>query len=372
MKFSPVTSLLIGLVLFLPSPRSTAQQNGEPHAQLEASSPTKRSGAQAAVTQLAQNGTTTPDSAQTGKSQNAPGKEPGSGAPTEPDGSLLTLRAAVSEVHLVFTVTDKHDHYIKDLKQNDFKILDDHKPPQQILSFQSETDLPLQVGLLIDTSQSVHDRFTFEQEAAIAFLKQTLRQKSDQAFVVGFNIKPQVTQDFTGDLEKLSAGVHMLQPGSLTALYDALYFACRDKLLKQPQAGPVRRAIILLSDGDDNASSVSRERAVEMAQRAEVSVYTISTSLTRSGGRGQKNLEYIAEATGGRSYVPSQITGVANAFAAIQEELRSQYALSYKPAAFKLDGQYRTIEVQALNPKGLRVHSRKGYRSVEKDYAPNQ
>jgi Ca-activated chloride channel homolog len=108
----------------------------------------------------------------------------------------------VSEVHLVFTVTDKHDHYIKDLKQNDFKILDDHKPPQQILSFQSETDLPLQVGLLIDTSQSVHDRFTFEQEAAIAFLKQTLRQKSDQAFVVGFNIKPQVTQDFTDELEK--------------------------------------------------------------------------------------------------------------------------------------------------------------------------
>ena len=163
---------------------------------------------------------------QIGKSQNAPAKEPGSGAPTEPDGSLLTLRAAVSEVHLVFTVTDKHDHYIKDLKQNDFKILDDHKPPQQILSFQSETDLPLQVGLLIDTSQSVHDRFTFEQEAAIAFLKQTLRQKSDQAFVVGLNIKPQVTQDFTDDLEKLSAGVHMLQPGSLTALYDALYFAC--------------------------------------------------------------------------------------------------------------------------------------------------
>jgi hypothetical protein len=136
------------------------------------------------------------------KSQNAPAKEPGSGAPTEPDGSLLTVRAAVSEVHLVFTVTDKHDHYIKDLKQNDFKILDDHKPPQQILSFQSETDLPLQVGLLIDTSQSVHDRFTFEQEAAIAFLKQTLRQKSDQAFVVGFNIKPQVTQDFTDELEK--------------------------------------------------------------------------------------------------------------------------------------------------------------------------
>ena len=302
--------------------------------------------------------------------QNAQSQNPG--ATGKPDESLLVLRTAVSEVHLVFTVTDKHGVYVKGLKQDDFRILDDGKPPKEILSFHSETDLPLYVGLLIDTSQSVRARFEFEQEAAIEFLSQTIRPKYDQAFILGFNLKPEVTQDFTADREKLSAGIHRLQPGNLTAMYDAIYYACRDKLLKQAQAGPVRRAIILLSDGNDNSSSVTRERAIEMAQRAEVAVYTISTNLTRSGGPGRKNLERIADATGGRSYAPRQITEVAKAFASIQEELRSQYAVSYKPEAFKLDDHYRTIEVQAHNQQGLRIRSRKGYRSRERDYATNQ
>src|SRR5262249_41887236 len=180
-------------------------------------------------------------------------------------------------------------HYVRDLKQKDFEILDDRKPPEKIFSFRSETDLPLQVGLLIDISQSVHERFTFEQEAAIAFLNQSLRPKYDQAFVMGFDMAPKVTQDFTDDMEKLAAGIHLLQPGTLTAMYDAVSNSC-NKLLKQSQNGPVRRVLILLSDGYDNASSETRERAIETAQRAQVSVYTIRTNLT-AGGRGQKNLE---------------------------------------------------------------------------------
>ena len=309
--------------------------------------------------------------AQTQQSQNPAANSPGSSAPAKPDEPVYTVRETVSEVHLVFTVTDKHGHYIKDLKQNDFKILDDRKPPEDIVSFSSETDLPLQVGLLIDASESVTARFKFEQEAAIEFLKETIRPKYDQAFVVGFDLTPKVTQDFTGDTEKLSVGIRTLRPGSLTALYDALYFACRDKLLKQPQAGPVRRAVILLSDGNDNASSVALEKAIEMAQQAEVAVYTISTNPAGARGRGNKSLERIAEATGGRSYVPSQISAVSEAFAAIQEELRSQYAVSYRPAAFKPDGHYRTIEVQAQNQKGLHIRSRKGYRSPSEHDAPN-
>jgi VWFA-related protein len=291
-------------------------------------------------------------------------------ASAEQDASGFTLRTAANEVHLIFTVTDKHGHYINNLKQNDFEILDDHKPPEEILSFHSETDLPLQVGLLIDTSQSVRGRFQFEQEAATEFLKQTIRRNSDQVFVIGFALKPEVTQDFTGDTEKLSDGIRRLQPGSLTAIYEAVYYACR-KLLKQSQTSPTRRVIILLSDGDDNSSIVTRQQAIEMAQRAEVAVYTISTSLTRSGGRGRKNLESIAEATGGRWYAPRQITEVVDAFAAIQEELRSQYAVSYKPAAFRLDQHYRTIEVRTQR-KGLRIRSRRGYRALARDYAPNQ
>jgi Ca-activated chloride channel family protein len=298
--------------------------------------------------------------------------QPQDAGPTgKTDESLLVLRSTVSEVNLVFTVTDVHGRYIRGLKQDDFKILDDHKPPKEILSFHSETDLPLQAGILIDTSQSVHDRFGFEQEAAIEFLNQTIRPKYDQAFIMGFNLKHEVTQDFTADREKLAAGIHMLQPGNLTAMYDAVYYAC-DKLLKHAQTGPVRRAIILLSDGNDNSSSVTLERAIEMAERAEVAVYAISTSLSRSGGKGLKNLERIADRTGGRLYTPRQITGVANAFTSIQEELRSQYAVSYKPEAFKLDGHYRTIEVQAHNQKGLRIRSRKGYRTREPDNPPTQ
>jgi Ca-activated chloride channel family protein len=302
-------------------------------------------------------------SAQTEQSPKTTAKSPGAGASDKPDEPGFTVRKTVSEVHLVFTVTDKHGHYIKDLKKDDFTILDDHKPPQEILSFSSETDLPLQVGLLIDASESVSSRFKFEQEAASEFLKQTIRPKYDRALVIGFDLMPKVTQDFTDDTEKLSAGIRALRPGTLTALYDALYYACRDKLLKQAQTGPVRRVIILLSDGNDNASSVTREKAIEMAQQAEVSVYTISTNPTRSGARGNKNLERIAEETGGRSYRPSQINEVANAFAIIQEELRSQYAVSYKPAAFTADGHYRTIQVQAQNQKGVHIRNRKGYRS---------
>ena len=286
----------------------------------------------------------------------------GSQASTNPDESVLTLHAAVSEVQVLFTVTDKHGHYVKDLKQEDFNILDDRKPPEKILSFRSETDLPLQVGLLIDISQSVRERFTFEQEAAIAFLNQSLRPKYDLAFVMGFDMTPKVTQDFTDDVGRLADGIRQLQLGSLTAMYDAVYHSC-NKLLKQSQNRPVRRVLILLSDGNDNASSVTLERAIERAQQAEVSVYTIKTSLT-AGGRGQKNLEAIAAATGGRSYVPTQITEVANAFAAIQTELRSQYALSYKPAAFKLNGHYRTIKIRPSNKQGLRIRSRTGYRTA--------
>jgi VWFA-related protein len=295
--------------------------------------------------------------------QNASSNGLASQASTNPDESLLTLHAAVSEVHLVFVVTDKHGHYVRDLKQEDFKILDDRRPPEKILSFKSETDLPLQLGLLIDISQSVRERFTFEQEEAIAFLQQTLRPKYDQAFVMGFDMTPKVTQDFTDDIGKLEAGIHLLQPGSLTAMYDAVYYSC-NKLLKQSQSMPVRRVLILLSDGFDNSSSETRERAIETAQRTQVSVYTISTTLT-AGGRGQKALAAIAEKTGGRSYTPTQITEVADAFTAIQTELRSQYAVSYKPAAFKLDGHYRTIEIRTRNRQALRIRSRTGYRPAK-------
>ncbi len=275
-----------------------------------------------------------------------------------------TIQVRINEVNVVFTVTDKHGRRITDLKQNDFQVLDDNKPPAQISSFHAETNLPLQVALLIDASNSVRDRFKFEQESAVEFLNQTVRPHYDQAFVVGFDATPEVTQDFTDDTQALAHGVRELRPGGGTALYDALYFTCRDKLLKAPKNTPVRRAVILLSDGEDNLSHVTREEAIEMAQRAEAIVYTISTNVSGTKSAGDKVLERIADATGGRAFFPFQIREVANAFAEIQDELRSQYAISYKPADLKADGHYRTIEIVANDRKNLRVRSRRGW------YAP--
>jgi Ca-activated chloride channel homolog len=282
------------------------------------------------------------------------------------NGDVPRIKVGTNEVNVVFTVTDKHGKRITDLKQADFRFVDDNKPAAEIRSFHAETNLPLQVGLLIDASNSVRDRFKFEQESAIEFLNQTVRRGYDQAMVVGFDATPEVTQDFTDDTEKLGKGVRMLRPGGGTALYDALYYAGRDKLLKKAQNGPTRRAIILLSDGEDNLSHVTREEAIEMAQRAEAIVYTISTNVSGTKGAGDKVMERIADATGGRAFFPFQIRDVANAFAEIQDELRSQYAVSYKPADLKSDGHFRTIEIVALDRKSFRVRARRGY------YAPVQ
>ena len=289
--------------------------------------------------------------------------QPGESAGGESD---ITIKRTVNEVNVVFTVTDKHGRYVKDLKKDDFRVVDDGQPAREIRSFHNETDLPLQVGLLVDASNSVRDRFKFEQESAIEFLNQVIRPKYDRAFIIGFDVTPEVTQDFTDNTEALSHGVRAMRPGGGTAMYDALYFACRDKLMKATQSGPVRRAIILLSDGDDNQSHVSREEAIEMAQRAEVIIYTISTNITGTRKSGDKVLERIADATGGRAFFPFQITDVASAFGEIQDELRSQYALSYSPADFRTDGRYHSIEILAQNHKGLRVRSRRGY------YAPGR
>jgi len=293
-----------------------------------------------------------------------PAQEP---APAQDSDTITTIRRTVSEVNVVFTVTDKHGHYVKDLKKEDFKVVDDGRPAIEIRSFSRQTDLPLEVGLLVDASNSVRDRFKFEQQSAIEFLNQTIRPKYDKAFVVGFDSTPEVTQDFTDDGGLLADGVHALRPGGGTAMYDAIYFASRDKLLKGIEPGvPARRAIILLTDGDDNQSHVTREEAIEMAERAEVIIYTISTNISGSKSTGDKVLQRIADATGGRAFFPFQLTDVANAFGEIQDELRSQYALSYKPAGFAMDGRYRSIEISVLNHKAYHVRSRHGY------YAPTR
>ena len=281
------------------------------------------------------------------------------------DQSVLTIKKRVNEVNLLFIATDKHGKFVRNLTENDFSILDDHKPPQAIVNFRRETDLPLRLGLLIDTSGSVRTRFAFEQEAAVSFLRQTLRRNFDQAFVMGFNTHSLITQDFTDDSALLAAGVQRLHNGGGTALYDAIYHACQTKLTKDQENHPVRRAIIVVSDGEDNQSEVTAMQAIEMAERAEVIIYAISTDDSGLILRGDKALQQLADWTGGRAFFPYKTKDVKNSFAAIEDELRSQYAISYHPADFEADGRYRPIEITSLK-KDTQVRARKGY------YAPRQ
>ncbi len=278
---------------------------------------------------------------------------------------ILTIKKQVSEVNVLFIATDHHGKFVRNLNQGDFTILDDHKPPQAIVNFRRETDLPLELGLLVDTSGSVHSRFDFEQEAAVSFLQHTLRANFDKAFVMGFSSHSQITQEFTDNVQLLETGVRSLRNGGGTAMYDAIYRACREKLSKERSDHPVRRAIIVVSDGEDNQSEVTKAMALEMAQRAEVIIYAISTDDSGLILRGDKAMQQIADATGGRAFFPFKMKDIKNSFAAIEDELRSQYVVSYKPADFDADGRYRSIEITALK-KDLQVRARKGY------YAPRQ
>jgi VWFA-related protein len=269
----------------------------------------------------------------------------------------------VDLVNLIFTATDKHGRFIKDLKKDDIRLLDEGKPATRIEAFESETGLPLRVGLLIDASNSIRDRFRFEQGAAVEFLNRIVRPKADLAFVIGFDSTSDLTQDYTDDAEALARGVRVLRPGGGTALNDAVLQAS-EKLGAAPLRGPARRAIILLSDGDDNQSRHTREEAIEAALRAEVIIYVISTNITGEDKKGDKVLMRYAEATGGRVFFPLRIEDVADAFAEIQDELRSQYVIAYKPQGFVADGRYRAISIDAPKRSNVKLRARKGY------YAP--
>lgn len=274
---------------------------------------------------------------------------------------LEVFHARADEVNVIFTVTDKHNKFVRDLKQTQFQILDNNMPPRQITSFEAETNLPLRVGLLIDASNSIRDRFLFEQQAAAQFLRQIIRPESDKAFVLAFDEVSDLTQDYTSDMDKLNHGINVIRPGGGTAMWDAVYYASKEKLM-QERAGdkPVRKAIVLVSDGDDNQSRVTRQQAMEMAQRAGVIVYAISTNLSNIHDSGDHRLRALAESTGGRAFFPFKLHDLTEAFKDIREELRSQYSVSYKPTQFQAGGQYRPIQIVAQNKK-LHVRARKGY-----------
>jgi Ca-activated chloride channel family protein len=297
--------------------------------------------------------------------QDAAGQAAQPGADAAGENSASTFKLGVNEVSLIFTVTDSHGRYIPNLTQTDFALLDDQKAPEKVNSFHQQINLPLRVGLLIDTSTSIRSRFQFEQQSAIEFLLQVLKAAGDRAFVMGFDVTPTVTQDWTNNMDGLETGVNKLRPGGGTALFDAVYTACRDKLLTERGPEPVRKAMILISDGDDNQSRVYLSEAIKECERAETIIYTISTNWTPSRGPGDKVMQELADETGGEAFFPPTVEEMATSFENIESELRSQYALNYTPADFKADGAFRTIYLYCYDRR-YKVHARKGY------FAPRQ
>ncbi len=307
--------------------------------------------------------TPTPPAASTAPAAPAAGQAPAQQNGQQPG---FTIQTQVNEVDLTFTVTDRHGHFVNDLHQADFALLDDGKSPAQVYRFEQNTNLPLRVGLAIDTSTSIRTRFTFEQQAATEFLLQILRPKSDKAFVEGFDLQPDFRQDWTNNLDALTVGINKLHSGGGTALFDALYQGCHEKMLDATlHHEPARKAMVVISDGDDNQSHAYLEDAIKECQRAETTVYAISTNVSPSRDRGDDTLEKIANATGGRAYYPQKIEDMPNSFGQIQQELRSQYALSYKPADFAANGAFRTIYLFCTDRR-YQVRSRTGY------FAPRQ
>jgi VWFA-related protein len=285
---------------------------------------------------------------------------PANQSPSAQDEPITTIKIQANEVNLIFTVTDKKGRFITGLKRENFGLLDDGRPPVAVLHFYQQTNLPLRVGIMLDTSSSIRQRFQFEQDSAVEFLLQVLH-RDDRAFVEGFDIQTDLAQDFTNNVDLLNQGIRKLRPGGGTALFDSLYKTCKDQMLTLQDQGAVRRALILVSDGDDNYSRVEESDAIKMCQRAQTIVYSISTNISPSKDKGDDVLKAISEATGGQAFYPVKIEDVAVGFRNIEEALRSQYALVYRPANLKQDGSFRTIYLQTTENARYIVRAQKGY-----------
>jgi VWFA-related protein len=286
-------------------------------------------------------------------------QQPPPAGPSKPIDPSQTIVLDVTRVSFLFTVSDKKGRFVTDLAKEDFEIFE-AKKPQEILEFSAETDLPLRLGVLFDTSNSIRDRFRFQQEAAAEFLRSAIR-KEDRAIVVGFDTSVELVSDMTGEMERLEKSLKSLRPGGGTSLYDAIYFACRDKMMQDQPMHKFRRALVILSDGDDNQSRYTREQALEMAQKADTVIYTISTNITHAPSDGDKVLRYFSEQTGGLYFSPFRATDLTQSFENIANELRSQYTILYRPNPLKTDGLFHEVGIKVKNRKDLVVRARKGY-----------
>ena len=272
-----------------------------------------------------------------------------------------TIRTNVDQVALFFGVSN-HGRMVNDLELANLQILDADKAPERVVQFAPQSKLPLRLALLIDTSGSVHERFSFEKRAAARFIQRVLNPDLDLAYVAGFSLSPTVTQDFSSDPALLGKGIEKLSEGGGTSLFDAVSFSC-SKLAAYPDDERVARALVILSDGEDNSSHTTLKQNIMMAERTGVTIYIVST---REGNGtktdADKMLELMAQRSGGEAMFPGDMMTLDKTLDKLREVIRSRYFIAYKPANFQPDGSYRTIKIVAeKNGKRLQVRARKGY-----------
>lgn len=272
-----------------------------------------------------------------------------------------TIHKAVDETALFFAVSS-HGHMVSDLDISNIQLLDDSQPPEKVLQFIPQSKLPLRLALLVDTSGSVEDRFSFEKHAAAKFLQRVLNGASDLGFVGGFAGETTVTHDFAAEPAQLALGVEKLSNGGGTALFDAVSFACR-KLAAYPEHERVARVLVVLSDGEDNSSHRSLKQSIEEAETTGVTIYTVSTKEgTGVKTDADKVLQVLAERSGGEAMFPGDMTTLTKSLDKLRDLIRSRYLLAYKAAGFEPNGKYRAIHITAKRDgKHLQVHARKGY-----------
>jgi VWFA-related protein len=297
------------------------------------------------------------------------------GQPTQqqaPQQAQQPIRVQVNLVNLFVTVRDKKSkRIVSDLEKGDFKISEDGKD-QTIVSFSKDSTLPVTLGVLIDTSGSEQYMLPAEQDAMSRFLARVMR-KNDLAMVISFDSDASLLEDFTDDQQRLSRSIHRARinspiaqgpfpldiPG--TVFYDAVYLACHDELADQPG----RRAIVVVTDAQDEGSRVKVQDAIEAAQRSDTVVHILLVADPRFGGGNEAVAKKLTDETGGRTIVVRSQNKMEEAFDEISEELRSQYTIAYYSTNTARDGSYRKIKVDTTRPKDLDVLTRRGY------YAPS-
>ena len=301
---------------------------------------------------------------------------------TKPPDELPSITVDVDVVSILASVRDKRGALVPNLQKDDFTILEEGKA-QAIKYFTRETDLPLTIGLLVDVSGSQRNLIDIERNAASQFFSQVLRKK-DEAFLISFGEETELLQDYTGSARLLAQGLNQLRvssgvggisPGPVptigdprgTVLYDAIYLAASEKL--KTEVG--RKVIVVITDGVDQGSRLTRNQAIEAAQKADAVIYSIEyydpsaygrfMSFGGSGGEGE--LRKMSDETGGHVYKVDRGHPLDMVFRELQDEMRSQYSIGYTPTNGLKDGSYRHLDVKLAN-KDLKAQARKGYYAV--------